>query len=154
MLTLILTRQTKQTIIFRVRENWVTRFNLNVYGMVPLLTLHWPIFLPMPIFDSLSRDSWRSDAIWHVHWWTWRNIWTRSMGTLRASFIRWSPFFFMLTMLFWSLDQEQAYMNKLHEFALSSSLEVNLSKTKIMMFGCNRRNINQVFLSIGSSSWW
>ena len=34
-------------------------------------------------------------------------------------------------------------MNKLHEFLTSSSLEVNLSKTKIMIFDRNKKKSNQ-----------
>ena len=34
-------------------------------------------------------------------------------------------------------------MNKLHEFLTSSSLKVNLSKTKIMIFDRNKRKSNQ-----------
>jgi hypothetical protein len=34
-------------------------------------------------------------------------------------------------------------MNKLHEICTSSSLEANLSNTKIMIFGHNKRKLNQ-----------
>ena len=34
-------------------------------------------------------------------------------------------------------------LNKLYRFCTSSSLEVNLSKTKIAIFGCNKRELNQ-----------
>ena len=34
-------------------------------------------------------------------------------------------------------------LNKVCEFGTSSSLEVNLSKTKIMIFGCNKRKLTQ-----------
>ena len=34
-------------------------------------------------------------------------------------------------------------LNKLHEICTSSSLEVNLSKIKIMVFGRNKRKSNQ-----------
>ena len=50
-------------------------------------------------------------------------------------------------MIFYSLNLEQAYkdnyMNQLYEYFTSSSLDVNLSKTKIMIFGCNKTNLNQ-----------
>ena len=36
----------------------------------------------------------------------------------------------------------QRLLNKLHEFCTSCSLEVNLSKTKIVIFGCNKRKSN------------
>ena len=42
------------------------------------------------------------------------------------------------------LDLEHAYkefLNKLYEFCTSSSLEVNLSKTKIMIFDRNKREL-------------
>ena len=34
-------------------------------------------------------------------------------------------------------------LNKLYEFCTSSSFEINLAKTKIMIFGCNKRKLNQ-----------
>ena len=37
----------------------------------------------------------------------------------------------------------QRLLNKLNEFCTSSSLEVNLAKTKIMIFGRNKRKLNQ-----------
>ena len=37
----------------------------------------------------------------------------------------------------------QRYMNKLYEFLISYSLDVNLSKTEIMIFGRNKRRLNQ-----------
>lgn len=37
----------------------------------------------------------------------------------------------------------QRLLYKLHEFCTSSILEVNLSRTKIMIFGRNKRNLNQ-----------
>ena len=37
----------------------------------------------------------------------------------------------------------QRLLNKLYEFCTSSSLEVNLAKTKIMIFGRNKRKLNQ-----------
>ena len=37
----------------------------------------------------------------------------------------------------------QELLNKLYEFSTSSSLEINLSKTKIMIFGHNKRKSNQ-----------
>ena len=37
----------------------------------------------------------------------------------------------------------QRLLNKLYEFCSSSSLEVNLAKTKIMIFDHNKRKLNQ-----------
>ena len=37
----------------------------------------------------------------------------------------------------------QRLLNKPYEVCTSSSLEVNLPKTKIMIFGCNKRKLNQ-----------
>ena len=37
----------------------------------------------------------------------------------------------------------QEFLNKLYEFSTTSSLEVNLSKTKIMIFSYNKRKLNQ-----------
>ena len=43
----------------------------------------------------------------------------------------------------------QRLLNKLYEFCTSSSLDVNLSKTKIMIFGRNKRRLNQEAFSLG-----
>ena len=37
----------------------------------------------------------------------------------------------------------QRLLKELHEFCTSSRLKVNLCKTKIMNFGCNKRKLNQ-----------
>ena len=43
----------------------------------------------------------------------------------------------------------QRLLNKLYEFCTSSSLDVNLSKTKIMIFGRNKRKLNQEAFYLG-----
>ena len=51
-------------------------------------------------------------------------------------------------MLLYYLNLEYAYkdnFNKLNKVFTSSSLEANLSKTKIMIFICNKRELNQKF---------
>lgn len=51
----------------------------------------------------------------------------------------------MLMMVFYALNLEHAYkdFNKLYDFCTSSRFEVNLSKTKMTIFGYNKRKINQ-----------
>ena len=48
-----------------------------------------------------------------------------------------------VVLLFKSKVGLQRLLNKLYEFCTSSSLEVNLSKTNIIIFGHNKRKINQ-----------
>jgi len=63
------------------------------------------------------------------------------MGILYVYLTQWLAFFFILLMLFYSLDQAHAYtnfLNKLYVFCTSSSLEVNLVKSKHMKSGCNK----------------
>ena len=45
----------------------------------------------------------------------------------------------------------QRLLNKLFEFCTSSCLDVNLSKTKIMIFGHNKRKLNQEAFYLGKS---
>ena len=79
-------------------------------------------------------------AIWFVHWWTWKRIWMRST---RFSMLL---FFFMLTMFVMPPETGAClliFMNKLHDFCTSSSLEVNWPRRKSTTFGCNKRQLNQ-----------
>ena len=48
-----------------------------------------------------------------------------------------------IVLLFISRASLQRLLNKLYKFCTSFSLEVNLSKTKIMIFGCNKIKLNQ-----------
>ena len=43
----------------------------------------------------------------------------------------------------------QSLFNKLYELCNSSSLDVNLSNIKIMMFGCNKRKLIQEAFYLG-----
>ena len=57
----------------------------------------------------------------------------------------------MLIVLLYFQNLEQAYKDystSYMSFALSSSLEVNLSKTKIMIFGRNKWKLNQEVLNL------
>ena len=74
------------------------------------------------------------------------HIWTILTGVLHVYSTRWVPFSFMLTMLSCSLNQEQAYKDLWTSyvgFPLSFSLEIDLSKTKIMIFDRNIKKLNQ-----------
>jgi hypothetical protein len=63
------------------------------------------------------------------------------MGILHVYLTQQLPFFFMLTLMFYSLNME--HLNKLHDFCTSSSLEVNIYKSRIMIFGRTERKLNR-----------
>ena len=79
-----------------------------------------------------------------VHWWTW-NIFGRD----------WHGFYMLIehggchSLLFWRcgftfyIRSKPKKLNKLIEFCTSSSLEVKLAMTKIMIFDRNKKKINQ-----------
>ena len=81
-----------------------------------------------------------------VHWCNWNIFGRDQWGFPLLIWHSVLPFFVMLT-IFVLLSRLNAglqrHLNMLYEFFASSSLEVNLAKIKIMLFGRNKRKLHQ-----------
>ena len=77
-----------------------------------------------------------------------KHIWTRLMAILHVYLTQWLPFFFMPTMLFFSLQQTHVYKGFWTSY-MSFALLLAISNTNIVVIARNKRKLNQETFYLG-----